>query len=58
MEKNKKEKKEIKRRHSHSFFQEPPVVQITVTTTVNERQEDCVTGCFKAIFGCAKKSAT
>lgn len=30
---------------------------VTVNVTVNEREEGEVSGCFKTMFGCAKKAA-
>lgn len=44
-----------KKPNPNTFFSEP-VITVTVVTKVNEPQENCLTGCFKALFTGARKA--
>ena len=45
-----------------TFFKKPKKAvcnqQVNVTVTVNEKQDDCLTGCFKGLFRCGAKAAS
>ena len=52
---------DVKIKHDHKLFKSKPnapIQTVTVNVTVNEKEDDCMGGCFKSLFGLGKKAAT